>query len=117
MIVFLQGAYYVASGMWPLVHLASFYRVTGPKTDDWLVKTVGVVTTAIGLALLAGARRSRPGGDIVTLAILAALAYASIDFVYGLPGRIRFVYVIDGCAQLAIVLALAVSASRRRAAG
>lgn len=29
----LQGAYYLATGVWPLVSRRSFERVTGPRTD------------------------------------------------------------------------------------
>ena len=41
-----QGAYYVASGLWPIFHRRSFEAVTGPKKDWWLVVTVGVSGTA-----------------------------------------------------------------------
>ena len=37
-----QGVYYVVSGAWPLVHIDSFQKVTGRKTDLWLVHTVGL---------------------------------------------------------------------------
>jgi hypothetical protein len=40
-ILALQALYYLATGLWPLVHLPSFEAVTGPKTDDWLVHMVG----------------------------------------------------------------------------
>jgi hypothetical protein len=29
----LQGAYFLVTGVWPLVHMPSFLAVTGPKTD------------------------------------------------------------------------------------
>lgn len=47
-----QGAFYLATGIWPLVSMRTFERVTGPKTDKWLVKTAGVLITAIGGALM-----------------------------------------------------------------
>jgi hypothetical protein len=31
------------TGLWPLVSIGTFQQVTGPKTDLWLVKTVGVL--------------------------------------------------------------------------
>ena len=43
----IQGAYFLATGIWPLLHLASFMRVTGPKTDRWLVKTVGALVAVL----------------------------------------------------------------------
>ncbi|HEX3773341.1 MAG TPA: hypothetical protein VHV51_02695 [Polyangiaceae bacterium] len=48
----LQGAYFVATGLWPLLHMRSFLSVTGPKTDLWLVRSFGLLVTAVGLALL-----------------------------------------------------------------
>lgn len=47
----LQGLYYSISGIWPLLSIDTFMAVTGPKTDIWLVKTVGV--------LLMGSRADR----------------------------------------------------------
>jgi hypothetical protein len=43
--------FYLVSGLWPLVHLQSFLTVTGPKTDLWLVKTLGVLISVIGAVL------------------------------------------------------------------
>ncbi|HEY8459163.1 MAG TPA: hypothetical protein VIM99_02215 [Blastocatellia bacterium] len=34
-----QGAFYPAIGVWQLLSMRAFERVTGPKTDKWLVKT------------------------------------------------------------------------------
>jgi hypothetical protein len=45
-----QGVYYVATGIWPLLDIESFERITGPKADRWLVKTVGALVTADALA-------------------------------------------------------------------
>ncbi len=45
----LQGIYYVATGLWPILNMRSFEMVTGPKRDKWLVKTVGALITAIGI--------------------------------------------------------------------
>src|SRR4051794_41935238 len=51
-----QGAYYTLTGLWPLVHMASFEAVTGPKTDDWLVRMVGLLAAVIGATLLTAGR-------------------------------------------------------------
>lgn len=34
-----HGLFRVGSGLWPVIDLKSFERVTGPRTDGWLVKT------------------------------------------------------------------------------
>src|SRR3954447_5977124 len=45
-----HGAFNVAGGLWPLLHLRSFEAVFGPKVDRWLVRTVGGLLTSIGYA-------------------------------------------------------------------
>ena len=54
-----QGLYYTATGLWPLVSMKTFERVTGPKHDDWLVKTVGLLIMAVGVTLIHAGRRPR----------------------------------------------------------
>src|SRR5215208_7809800 len=90
-----QAGYYVLSGVWPLVHLRSFERVTGPKTDAWLVKTVGVLVAVIGGALgLAGWRR-RVTPELALVAAGSAAGLAAIDVVYVGRRRISRVYLLD----------------------
>jgi 4-amino-4-deoxy-L-arabinose transferase-like glycosyltransferase len=47
-----QGAYYVATGLWPVLHLRSFEAVTGRKRSGWLVRALGGVIAAVGTVLL-----------------------------------------------------------------
>ena len=42
-----QGAYFLGTGVWPLVLMPSFESVTGPKVDKWLVRTVGVLRLGV----------------------------------------------------------------------
>src|SRR3954468_1606822 len=77
-----QGLFYLATGLWPLVHIESFLAVTGPKTDLWLVYTVGVLIAVVGLVLLSAARAGRLTRDLVLLAAGCALALAGIDVVF-----------------------------------
>jgi hypothetical protein len=52
-----QGIYFFVMGIWPLFSMRTFEAVTGPKTDRWLVKTMGVLIAVIGAVLvLAGIR-------------------------------------------------------------
>ncbi|MBW3612499.1 MAG: hypothetical protein KY392_01405 [Chloroflexi bacterium] len=65
----LQAAYYAVSGAMPLVAYPLFERITGPKREPWLVKTVGLITVAIAWVLARDPAnrhpqtRSRPFGD------------------------------------------------------
>ena len=114
-----QGGYFLATGLWPLVHMPSFEAATGSKTDDWLVKTVGVLVAAIGATLCVSARRGVPS-EIALLAILSAAGLAAIDIVYSLGGVISGVYLLDAVVQVISIVAwvglMATASGRRRLA-
>jgi len=98
-----QGGFYVLSGVWPLLHLRSFERVTGPKADGWLVKTVGVLVLVIGCALgLAGWRR-QVSPEVALVAAGSAAGLATIDLVYVGRRRISPVYLLDALAEVLLV--------------
>lgn len=99
-VALIQGAYYLVTGVWPLVHIDSFQLVTGPKTDLWLVRTVGVLVTVIGVVLLTASRRRRITSEITMLAVGSALGLAAIDLMYALSGRISAIYLADAAAEI-----------------
>lgn len=99
----LQGIYYAATGAWSLVHLESFEAVTGPKTDDWLVKTVGMLVLAIGIALLLAAARLHVPVELAVLALSSAAGLAAVDVLYALTDAISDVYLLDALAQTILV--------------
>ncbi|HET9695072.1 MAG TPA: hypothetical protein VFP48_11880 [Steroidobacteraceae bacterium] len=63
-----QGWVYVATGLWPVVHLASFGGFTGEKYDDFLVHTVGLLLFVVGAVLLRALRIDRLSAEIAALA-------------------------------------------------
>jgi hypothetical protein len=98
----IQGWYYVVTGIWPIIDIDSFQLVTGPKTDLWLVRTVGVLVTVIGATLLLAARWRRLDSPVVLLAVGSALGLAAIDTVYVMAERISSVYLLDAAAELVL---------------
>jgi hypothetical protein len=80
--------------------MRSFERVTGPKRDRWLVKTVGVLVTAIGMTLARSGQRGRVHPDVALLAGLSAAALAAIDVVYVARRRISPVYLLDAVPEV-----------------
>ena len=100
---------YVVTGVWPLLHMASFEAVTGPKTDDWLVYTVGLLLAVIGGVLLAAARRRAVDGAIVALAVGAALALTAVEVVHVFNGTISRVYLLDAAVEVTIAALLALA--------
>lgn len=103
-LAWLQGIFYVLTGVWPLVSIGTFQMVTGPKVDLWLVKTVGVLIIVIGATLLLGAWRRRVGPELVFLAAGSAAGLAGIDVVYALSDRIWDVYLLDAVVEILLVL-------------
>jgi hypothetical protein len=96
-----QAVYYFITGLWPVVDIISFMRVTGPKTDIWLVKMVGLLTIAISITLLMG---NKQGITIKVLALSAALSYLAIDLYYYFNGTLRVVYLGDAVLESIIIL-------------
>ena len=101
-----QGGYYLATGLWPLIHLASFEAITGPKVDDWLVRMVGLLAAVIGATLLVAARQGTCARETCVLALGSAFAFAAIDVWYALQGRISPVYLVDAVAELGLAALL-----------
>lgn len=100
-----QGGFYAATGLWALVDLGSFMAVTGPKTDHWLVKTVGILVTVIGAVLLLAWRSRRVTPEVVLLAVGSALSLAAIDIVYVANRTISPIYLLDAAAEVALAVA------------
>jgi len=114
LLFWLQGLYFAITGLWPIVHLNSFMAVTGPKTDTWLVQTVGIVLAVIGVSLCAAGRQASINSrDIIPSAVLAigsALALATVDIVFVSRGTISGIYLMDAVAEIALILAWIVTA-------
>jgi hypothetical protein len=99
-----QGLFYVITGLWPLISMRTFLRVTGSKTDLWLVKIVGVLVLVIGLVLLLAWGRQQVSLEIALLAGGIAGGLAAADLVYVSKRVIGPVYLLDAAAEVALVL-------------
>jgi len=100
-----QGIYYLLTGIWPLVSIGSFQKVTGPKTDLWLVKMVAALIVVIGSVLIAAGWRGHSSEEVVILAIGSAIAFLIVDVFYALRGVIAQIYLGDAIAELGILIA------------
>jgi hypothetical protein len=100
-----QAIYYLATGIWPLVSIRTFMAVTGPKTDVWLVKTVGAVVAAIGAALAVGAARRVFPPETLVLAVGSAAVLMLVDVIYVHRRIISRIYLADAVAQLILIAA------------
>jgi len=108
-----QGVYYMAAGIWPVLHIDSFQAVTGDKTDLWLVKTLGLLITVIGAAVFAARKRPALFPETFVLATGSALVLGTVDVVYALWGVISKIYLLDAVPEAALVLGWSVAWHRR----
>jgi hypothetical protein len=107
-----QGGYFLLTGVWPLVSIETFQWVSGRKTDHlstgleadhWLVMAVGVLVTAVAVTLLFAAWRRRFPPEVVVLAIGSAAALATIDIVYVGRQTIAPIYMLDAGFEFVLI--------------
>jgi hypothetical protein len=108
-----QGLYYMATGIWPVLHIHSFQAVTGDKTDLWLVKTVGLLIAVIGASVFAARNRPMLFPEVFILAAGSALVLGAVDVVYALRGVISKIYLLDAVPEAILVAGWSVLWRRR----
>jgi hypothetical protein len=113
-VALLQGCYFAATGVWPIVHMPSFEAVTGPKADKWLVRTVGVLIAVVGGVLVSAAARNRITPETAALAVGTAAGLGTIDTVYATRGRISRIYLADAVLEAGLVAAWAAAIEQGR---
>jgi hypothetical protein len=100
-----QGLYFAITGFWPIVHLRSFEWVTGPKHDHWLVETVGLILGMMGISFCIAGSRYVIGAGTYFLAVASALSLMMVDVVFTSEGAIPPIYLLDGAAELLLLIA------------
>jgi hypothetical protein len=100
-LLLIQGIYYLVTGVWPVVHIESFMWVTGPKTDLWLVKMVGLLSTAISLSILAQLAHKQQS---ILLSFSTAISFMAIDVCYASNGTISIIYLADALIELIFLI-------------
>lgn len=101
----------MVSGLWSVLAPRSFQRVTGHKFEGWLLKTVGLLVTVAGAALLEAARHDRVTPELRLLGVGTAASVGGVDAWYAARRRISPVYLVDAAVEGALV-ALWVRAGR-----
>ncbi len=99
-----HSAFYVATGIWPVLSVRSFEAVTGPKQEDWLVKTFGVLLAVIGALIGRAGLRRAVSRETALLGLGAAATLAGADVIYVARGRLRRVYLLGAAAEVGLAL-------------
>ena len=101
----LTGGFYFLTGIWPVVHIHSFMEVTGPKTDIWLVKTVGLLITALSIGLLRASFRNYIQPELILVFLGFASFLTAVDIYYNLTDVIAPIYLADAVVEMLLILA------------
>ena len=99
-----QGLYYFITGLWALLSMRTFEKVTGPKTDHWLVRTIGLMLVVIGLALITGGVRKTITPEMAVLGVGTAGALLGIDVFNVSIKKIPRIYLLDAVAELVLIV-------------
>jgi hypothetical protein len=102
-VALVQGIYFFISGTWPLLSMSTFLKVTGSKTDLWLVKTVGITLAVIGAVLIFAYMNAQLYSAIIVLALGSALGLSIIEFIYVAKRVISPVYLGDAILELILI--------------
>ena len=100
MVLIIQGWFYILTGLWPIVHMPSFEKVSGPKTDKWLVRTVSLMILSSGLIFVLF-HESRAA---LFLAIMNAFFLMSIDLYYVWKRIIWKSYLVDAVIEAGFIV-------------
>jgi hypothetical protein len=102
-VALVQGIYFFVTGVWPLISMKTFLKITGPKTDLWLVKTVGVILAVIGIVLIVAQVNAEINTSIIILAIGSGLGLAIVEFIYVAKRVISPIYLGDAFAEIVLI--------------
>jgi hypothetical protein len=95
-----QATYIMVTAVWPIIDIESFMFVTGPKTDVWLVKTVGALLIPVALCMYSYRRTKTVDTPIIILGIGIAAAFISVDVYYSTSDVISDIYLIDAALEI-----------------
>lgn len=103
LVALIQGTYFFVFGIWPILSMGTFLKVTGPKTDLWLVTTVGVILAVIGIVLIYARVNAEINTSLIILAIGSALSLALVEFIYVAKRVISPIYLGDAIVELLLI--------------
>ncbi len=83
-----QGLYYLAVGLWPLLHFSSYARAVALPLQPFQVQTFAAVLIVVGGSLIEAARREPPGPfpTLLGAAVAGAIALVSLFWLPRLGG-------------------------------
>jgi hypothetical protein len=100
-----HATYILLTGVWPLLDIKSFMLVTGPKTDIWLVKTVGALLIPVSLSMFSYLKDGSEKLPVIILGAGTAISFICIDVYYSLSDTISDIYLADAALEFIFLFA------------
>ena len=105
-VLIIQGAYYVLTGLWPLLDFQSFARFVALDVNPFQSQAFAAVTIVIGASLIEAARREPPGPYPTMLGAAVAGAIAIVSLFWLPRTGVASGLWIDFAVEVAIAAAL-----------
>ena len=102
-VALVQGIYFLVTGIWPILSMKTFLLITGPKTDLWLVKTVGLILAVIGAVVLYAQLTGTINMPVILLAMGSAIGLALVEIIYVTKRVISPIYLADAVIEFIFV--------------
>jgi hypothetical protein len=102
--LFIQSIYYILTGLWPIIHIKSFMSITGPKMEQWLVKTVGWLILVIAITLFSAFYMLQFTLSVMVLGMASTIIFIGIDVYYYQKGIISKIYLMDAGIESLLLL-------------
>jgi hypothetical protein len=99
-----QGIYYVLTGLWPWVSLASYAWLTGESADLWRLQTLGALVVVLSVALCVAGWLHERSWAIVCLAVGSAAAFAFVDVLHAVQGHLSPLSLIDAGVEVGLIV-------------
>ncbi len=99
-LILAHGGYLCIGGLWPLIHMDSFEAVTGPKVDEFLVRSIALILLLTAAVLFSQLHGKELELSAVIMGMGISLILGSIAIISAALGYIRAVYFLDGALHV-----------------
>jgi hypothetical protein len=100
---FVQGFYYVLVGLTPLLAGGRAGTNLWPDSDSGMQRAIGLIVAAVGVLLLAAARKGGAAAETGRVAVATAVVLAVADVAFFVRGMLPNVYLLDAVIQVGFV--------------
>ena len=106
-LIIAHGLYLTIGGLWPLFYLQGFEAVTGPKVEDFLVRTIALILLLTAVVLFLQLRKPKAEQSAIAMAAGVSFILGLVGIITAAGGWIRPIYFADGAIHLLFAMSWA----------